>query len=97
MYAPLCIELDVSKPLLDKLYIGINKETRWYQKNEYEGNNAYCSYCGLPGHIAGLRTSRPCGGFVPISILKHQAILLKNKKQNRNEECIETTKNIKNL
>lgn len=73
MYAPLCIELDVSKPLLDKLYIGINKETRWYQENEYEGNNAYSSYCGLLGHMAGLCQFLYLNGVIYINIVSFHA------------------------
>lgn len=81
MYARVCIELDVSKPLLEKIFIGITKEHGWYQEIEYEGNHAYCSYCGLLGHMAGLcRKKRQDNGKTivtenkdtkaPVSILK---------------------------
>lgn len=53
-YAKICIELDVSKPLIDKLWIGTSKEYGWEITLEYEGNHAYCDYCGLLGHTLGL-------------------------------------------
>lgn len=53
-YAKVCIELDVSKPLIDKLWIGTSKEYGWEISLEYEGNHAYCDYCGLLGHTLGL-------------------------------------------
>lgn len=53
-YAKVCVELDVSKPLLDKLWIGTSKEYGWEVSLQYEGNNAYCDYCGLLGHTLGL-------------------------------------------
>lgn len=53
-YAKVCIELDVSKPFLDKLWIGTSKDYGWEVTLEYEGNHAYCQYCGLLGHSIGL-------------------------------------------
>lgn len=53
-YARVCVELDVSKPMLDKVFVGTSKEHGCLQSIEYEGNNTYCSYCGLLGHVVGL-------------------------------------------
>lgn len=54
MYANVCIEVDVSKPFVDTLWIRISKEYGWAISVEYEGNHAYCEYCGLLGHVLGL-------------------------------------------
>ncbi|XP_012842438.1 PREDICTED: uncharacterized protein LOC105962671 [Erythranthe guttata] len=53
MYARVCIEIDVSQPFPQEIWIDISKDQGWWQKVEYEGNIAYCSYCGLLGHTAG--------------------------------------------
>lgn len=53
-YAKVCVELDVSQPLLEKLWIGTSKDYGWEISLEYEGNHAYCEYCGLLGHTLGL-------------------------------------------
>lgn len=53
-YAKVCIEIDVSKPFLDTLWIGTSKEYGWSVLVEYKGNHAYCQYCGLLGHTTGL-------------------------------------------
>lgn len=53
-YARICFELDVSKPMLDAIFVGMLKDQGWFQEIEYEGNNAYCTYCGLLGHVIGL-------------------------------------------
>lgn len=50
-YAKVCVEVDVSKPLLDNIWIGTSKDYGWEVSLEYEGNNTYCDYCGLLGHI----------------------------------------------
>lgn len=54
MYARICVELDVSKPMLDTVFLGTSKENGWFQSLEYEGNNTFCTYCGLLGHVVGL-------------------------------------------
>lgn len=54
VYARVCIELDVSQKFQDKLWIRTSKEHGWLIDVEYEGNHAYCSYCGLLGHTQGL-------------------------------------------
>lgn len=46
--------MDVSKPFIDTLWIGTSKEYGWSVSVEYEGNHAYCQYCGLLGHTIGL-------------------------------------------
>lgn len=46
--------MDVSKPFRDTLWIGTSKEYGWAVSMEYEGNHAYCQYCGLIGHTIGL-------------------------------------------
>lgn len=53
-YVKVCIELDVSKPFTDKLWIGTSNDYGWEISLEYEGNHAYCDYCGLLGHTLGL-------------------------------------------
>lgn len=53
-YAKVCVELDVSKPFIEKLWIGTSKEYGWEISLEYEGKNAFCEYCGLLGHTLGL-------------------------------------------
>lgn len=54
IYARLCIEIDVSKPLLESLLMGTSKEEKWPVFLEYKGNIAFCSHCGLLGHMFGL-------------------------------------------
>lgn len=54
MYAKVCIQLDVSKPFIEKLWIGTSDDYGWEISLEYEGNHAYCSYYGLLGHTLGL-------------------------------------------
>lgn len=49
-----CIEMDVSKPFTETLWIGTSKEYGWEVSVEYEGNQAYCDYCRLLGHTIGL-------------------------------------------
>ncbi|XVE98093.1 hypothetical protein REPUB_Repub03eG0075700 [Reevesia pubescens] len=44
-YARLCVELDLTKPLVPRLHIG----GRW-QKVEYEGLGMVCFHCGCFGH-----------------------------------------------
>lgn len=53
-YAKVCIEMDVAKPFADNLWIGTSKEYGWTIELEYEGNHAYCDYCGILGHTIGL-------------------------------------------
>lgn len=75
MYARVCIELDVSKPFLDKLWMGTTKDYGWLNYVEYEGNHAYCTYCGLIGHMVGLcRKKRQIHGNAPMETnVKEQA------------------------
>lgn len=54
IYARMCIELEVSKPLLESFLSGTSNEDNWPVFVEYEGNNAYCSHCGLLGHVVGI-------------------------------------------
>lgn len=71
VYARVCIELDVSQPFLDKLWIGTSKEHGWLIDVEYEGNHAYCSYCGLLGHTQGLcRKKRQAHGKATVDTNK---------------------------
>lgn len=42
--------MDVSEPFQDTLWIGTSKEYGWSVSVEYEGNHAYCQYCGLLGY-----------------------------------------------
>lgn len=61
-----CIEMDVSKPFIDTLWIGTSKEYEWSVTVEYEGNHAYCQYCGLLGHTIGLcKKKRMAQGKAP--------------------------------
>lgn len=53
--------MDVSKPFLDTIWIGTSKES---VPLEYEGNHAYCEYCGLLGHTlleSAIRNNRITG------------------------------------
>lgn len=52
MYVRICVELDVSKPMLDTIFVGTSNQG-WFQWIEYEGNNAYCTFCGLLEHVVG--------------------------------------------
>lgn len=58
--ARMCIEIDVSKPLLTSFFMGTSKEDNGTVFLEYEGNNTYCTNCGLLGHTIGL-----CGKKYP--------------------------------
>lgn len=53
-YAKVCIEMDVSKPFLDTLWIGKSTKYGWTIELEYEGNHASCDYCGILGRTVGL-------------------------------------------
>lgn len=67
VYARVCIELDVTQDVTDKIWIGTSKEHGWVIEVEYEGNHAYCSYCGLLGHTIGLcRKKRQTQGKAPV-------------------------------
>lgn len=46
--------MDVTQQFVDKLWIGPSRENGWSITVEYEGNNAFCKYCGLLGHTMGL-------------------------------------------
>lgn len=54
IFAKVCIEMDITKPFGDTLWIGTSKEYGWKIDVEYIGNNTYCSNCGLLGHTLGL-------------------------------------------
>lgn len=54
MQARIYLEIDVSKPLQYNVWIGESKEKGFWQKVEYEGNNAFCTHCGLLGHVKGV-------------------------------------------
>lgn len=54
VYARICIELDVTQEFTKQLWIGTSKEHGWLIDVEYEGNHAFCVYCGLLGHTIGL-------------------------------------------
>lgn len=67
VYARVCIELDVTQELVDKLWVGTSKEHGWMVTVEYEGNHAFCSYCGILGHTVGLcRKKRQTQGKTPM-------------------------------
>lgn len=53
-YARMCIEIDVSKPLMETFLMGTSKDSSWSLELEYESNNAFCTHCGLLGHREGL-------------------------------------------
>lgn len=44
MYARVCVEIDLSKPLPPRVWVGTSKENGFWQKVVYEGNVAYCSH-----------------------------------------------------
>lgn len=54
LYANVFIEIDVSKPFINTLWIGTSKDYGWSISVKYENNPAYCQYCGLLGHAIGL-------------------------------------------
>lgn len=54
VYARMCIELDVAKPRMESFLMGTSKEDNWPVYIEYEGNNVYCTHCGLLGYTMGL-------------------------------------------
>lgn len=79
MHARICVELDVSKPMLDTVFLGTSKENGWFQSVEYEGT--FCTYCGLLGHVVGLcrkkahikgkaKVDEDKGPKAPVTILK---------------------------
>ncbi|XVF00260.1 hypothetical protein REPUB_Repub03eG0269800 [Reevesia pubescens] len=45
-YARMCVEVDLTKPLVPKIYVG----SRW-QRVEYEGLGMMCFHCGKFGHV----------------------------------------------
>lgn len=53
VYARLCVEIDVTGPRPSRVWIGESKEKGYWHKIEYEGNNAFCTHCGLLGHVKG--------------------------------------------
>lgn len=58
VHARICVELDVAQPLPHRIWIGKAKENGFWQKLEYEGNNAFCTKYGLLGHIVGVCRKR---------------------------------------
>lgn len=52
--ARICIEMDVSQPLPRRIWIGDSKEYGFWQSIKYECNIAFCTKCGLLGHVAGI-------------------------------------------
>lgn len=57
VFAKVCIEMDVTKPFFDPsdpIWIGTSKEQGWKIDLEYQGNPAYCTFCGLLWHTVGL-------------------------------------------
>lgn len=67
-YAMVCIEMDVSKPFRDELWIGTSKDYGWSIYVEYEGNHAYCQYCGILGHTIGLCKKKQKGQGKAIAV-----------------------------
>lgn len=51
VHAWICVELDVAQPLPPRIWIRETKENGFWQKLEYEGNNTFCTKCGLLGHV----------------------------------------------
>lgn len=49
-FARVCIELDLSKPLDHKIWIGTSSEDGFWQSVEYEKLPKLCSHCSLQGH-----------------------------------------------
>ncbi|KAL3633900.1 hypothetical protein CASFOL_022662 [Castilleja foliolosa] len=50
----ICVELDVAKDFTTEIWVGENKDVGFWQNVEYEGNNAFCTHCGLLGHMKGI-------------------------------------------
>lgn len=53
-HARICVENDVSKPFLPSIWTGETKEEGFSQRIDFEGNNAFCTKCGLLDHVAGV-------------------------------------------
>lgn len=86
-YAKICVEMDVSKPFLKNLWIGTLKEYEWMVSLEYEGNQAYCTYCGLLGHMEGLcRKNRNVQGNNNLVATKEK--LTNNNKTSKTREWV---------
>lgn len=82
IYARVCIEIDVRHESIDKLWIGTSKEHGWVIEVEYEGNHAYCSYCGLLGHTVGLcRKKRQVQGKAPMDTTSKEPMVEKPRNQ----------------
>lgn len=54
VFAKVCIEMDITKPFVESVWIGTSKEQGWKIDVEYQGNQTYCTFCGLLGHTVGL-------------------------------------------
>ncbi|KAL9667126.1 hypothetical protein QQ045_001475 [Rhodiola kirilowii] len=50
-FARACVEVDVSVPIPDKVKLTLSDGRIFWQRIEVEGNQSYCSYCKLHGHI----------------------------------------------
>lgn len=46
----ICVEVDMTKPLLIKVYIQIGDVEGYWQTVAFEGNPMYCIFCKLHGH-----------------------------------------------
>ncbi|KAL3623412.1 hypothetical protein CASFOL_032228 [Castilleja foliolosa] len=70
MRARVCVEMDVAKPFTTQIWIGESKDIGFWQNIEYEGNNSFCSFCGLLGHGRGicrkLRLAKGKESLVPV-------------------------------
>ncbi|KAL3638561.1 hypothetical protein CASFOL_017932 [Castilleja foliolosa] len=54
MATKICVEVDLSKEFLDKVWIGSSVEKGFWQPIHYEGNVSFCDNCGLLGHVKGV-------------------------------------------
>lgn len=62
-----------------QIWIDESKESGFWQRIEYEGNNAFCTNCGLLGHVSGVCRknikNKPAGkemSHKPVPILKRK-------------------------
>ncbi|CAM8982810.1 unnamed protein product [Rhodiola kirilowii] len=67
-YARACVEVDVSKAILEEVILTLSDGRKFSQKIEVEGNLSYCSYCKIHGHmLTECRKKRKVSGEVNLS------------------------------
>jgi len=49
-FARVCVEVDLTKPLVPGCPVGLSEENEFFQEFAYEGISVYCYRCGVVGH-----------------------------------------------